>query len=90
MHSENRQYSANAAAEAAPAALPALRDMHSAVGVQRLGLVEFQPTYAAMRQFTTCRDADTPDELWLVQHPPVYTTGLACRSDRSTSEDRGS
>ena len=34
-----------------------------------------------MRQFTTARDADTPDELWLLQHPPVYTTGLACRPE---------
>lgn len=34
-----------------------------------------------MRQFTTLRDADTPDELWLLQHPPVYTAGLACRPE---------
>ncbi|MEK7361531.1 MAG: lipoyl(octanoyl) transferase LipB, partial [Pseudomonadota bacterium] len=34
-----------------------------------------------MRQFTTSRDADTPDELWLLQHPPVYTAGLACRPE---------
>lgn len=34
----------------------------------------------AMRQFTASRDAATRDELWLLQHPPVYTAGLACRS----------
>ena len=49
--------------------------------IRHLGLAEFQPTYAAMRQFTTSRDAHTPDELWLLQHPPVYTAGLACRPE---------
>jgi lipoyl(octanoyl) transferase len=47
--------------------------------IRHLGLVEFQPTCAAMRQFTTSRQHDTPDELWLLQHPPVYTAGLATR-----------
>ena len=47
--------------------------------VRHLGLVEFQPTCAAMRQFTTSRQHDTPDELWVLQHPPVYTAGLATR-----------
>jgi lipoyl(octanoyl) transferase len=32
-----------------------------------------------MRQFTTSRRHDTPDELWLLQHPPVYTAGVATR-----------
>ena len=35
--------------------------------------------YDAMRAFTAARDADTPDELWLCEHPPVYTQGLAGR-----------
>jgi lipoyl(octanoyl) transferase len=47
--------------------------------IRHLGLVEFQPTCAAMRQFTTSRQHGTPDELWVLQHPPVYTTGLATR-----------
>lgn len=34
-----------------------------------------------MREFTSTRDADTPDEIWLLQHPPVYTAGLACRPE---------
>jgi len=63
----------------APAA--ARQDRRSAPCVKRLGMVEFQPTYAAMRQFTTSRDANTPDELWLLQHPPLYTAGLACRPE---------
>jgi lipoyl(octanoyl) transferase len=47
--------------------------------VRHLGLVEFQPTCAAMRQFTTSRQHDTRDELWVLQHQPVYTAGLATR-----------
>lgn len=49
----------------------------SPVVVKRLGLVEYLPTWQAMRDFTARRAADTPDELWLLQHPPVYTLGLA-------------
>lgn len=44
---------------------------------RRLGLVDYEPTWRAMQQFTARRAADTPDELWLVQHPPVYTLGIA-------------
>ncbi|MBI5911202.1 MAG: lipoyl(octanoyl) transferase LipB [Betaproteobacteria bacterium] len=47
--------------------------------IRHLGLVEFQPTCAAMRQFTTSRRHDTPDELWVLQHPPLYSAGLATR-----------
>jgi lipoyl(octanoyl) transferase len=53
----------------------------AAPAVKRLGLVPFQQTYAAMRQFTGSRRQDTPDELWILQHPPVYTAGLACRAE---------
>ena len=42
-----------------------------------LGLVEYQPTWQAMKQFTVERKAATRDEIWLLQHPPVYTQGLA-------------
>ena len=45
--------------------------------IHYLGLVEFQPTWDAMRRFTAERTADTRDEIWLLQHPPVYTQGLA-------------
>ena len=47
--------------------------------ISRLGLADYASTYAAMREFTRLRTQDTPDELWLLQHPPVYTTGLAGR-----------
>ena len=46
-------------------------------GIHRLGLVAYEPTFAAMRAFTEGRTPDTPDELWVCEHPPVYTQGLA-------------
>jgi len=45
--------------------------------VRDLGQVELLPTLAAMQTFTEQRQGDTPDELWLCQHPPVFTQGLA-------------
>ena len=47
------------------------------IQVKNLGKVEYQPTHAAMRAFNARRDSSTPDELWLLEHPPVYTLGLA-------------
>jgi lipoyl(octanoyl) transferase len=41
------------------------------------GRVAYEPTYEAMRAFTAARDAVTPDELWICEHPPVFTQGLA-------------
>ena len=49
----------------------------SSFTVRHLGLVDYQPTWEAMQSFTAQRDAQTPDEVWLLQHPPVYTLGLA-------------
>jgi lipoyl(octanoyl) transferase len=45
--------------------------------VKRLGRVDYEPAYQAMRDFTAARDAGTPDELWIVEHPPIYTLGQA-------------
>ncbi|MFG6448046.1 lipoyl(octanoyl) transferase LipB [Roseateles sp. BYS180W] len=45
--------------------------------IRTLGRVDYAPTEAAMRAFTEARAADTPDELWLCEHPPTYTQGLA-------------
>jgi len=59
---------------------PALLPHPGAPVIRHLGLVEFGATCAAMRQFTTSRQRDTPDELWLLQHPPLYTAGLATRA----------
>ncbi len=44
--------------------------------VRQLGLREYEPVWRAMQEFTERRTAETADELWLVQHPPVYTLGL--------------
>ena len=46
-----------------------------------LGRRLYEETYEAMRRFTAERQADTPDEIWLVEHPPVFTQGLAGRSE---------
>lgn len=43
--------------------------------IRRLGVAEYQPTLEAMRCFTRDRDDSTADELWLLEHPPVYTLG---------------
>ena len=45
--------------------------------IRQLGRVAYLPTYEAMQAFTVARTADTPDELWLCEHPPVFTQGLA-------------
>ena len=45
--------------------------------IQRLGRAEYEPTVAAMRAFTEARTAETPDQIWVCEHPPVYTQGLA-------------
>ncbi|MDB5955614.1 lipoyl(octanoyl) transferase LipB [Ramlibacter sp.] len=49
--------------------------------VKVLGRVDYLPTYQAMAAFTEGRGADTPDELWLCEHPPVFTQGLAGKAD---------
>ena len=45
--------------------------------VRTLGRVDYRQTWQAMLDFTATRDAQTPDELWLCEHPPVYTLGQA-------------
>ena len=42
-----------------------------------LGQVEYLPTWRAMQRFTEERVAGTPDEIWFLEHPPVFTLGLA-------------
>jgi len=49
--------------------------------VRELGLRPYRETWAAMRAFTDRRASDTPDELWLLEHPPVYTQGLAGKAE---------
>ncbi len=44
--------------------------------VRNLGQQDYEPVWHAMQSFTRQRKADSPDELWLVEHPPVFTLGL--------------
>jgi lipoyl(octanoyl) transferase len=44
--------------------------------IRRLGLVEYEPTWRAMQRFTEERAAATPDEIWFLEHPPVFTLGV--------------
>jgi lipoyl(octanoyl) transferase len=46
-----------------------------------LGRVDYPPTYEAMQAFTAARGEATPDEIWLCEHPPVFTQGLAGRAE---------
>lgn len=45
--------------------------------IKHLGLADYASTYEAMRAFTRDRDSATPDEIWVLEHPPVFTLGLA-------------
>jgi lipoyl(octanoyl) transferase len=47
--------------------------------VRELGCMDYQPVWQAMQDYTAARTAQTADELWIVEHPPVYTVGLAGR-----------
>ena len=49
--------------------------------IRPLGRVDYAPTYDAMVAFTAERQHDTPDELWICEHPPVFTQGIAGRDD---------
>jgi len=51
------------------------------VHVRSLGLVEYGLAWRAMRKFTAARAADAADEIWLLEHPPVYTLGVAGRAE---------
>lgn len=60
-------------------------DLHSAVMgrviIRKLGLADYEPTWRAMQAFNQARTAETRDEIWLVEHPPVFTLGLAGKPD---------
>ncbi|AUN96501.1 octanoyltransferase [Pseudazoarcus pumilus] len=58
----------------------------SALLVKRPGRVEYAAAWEAMRAFTATRTPDTLDEIWLVEHPPVYTLGQAGRAEHLLRE----
>ena len=49
--------------------------------IRHLGRCDWQATADAMRAFTEARDERTPDELWLAEHEPVFTQGVAGRAE---------
>jgi lipoyl(octanoyl) transferase len=51
------------------------------MNIKNLGLVDYAATYQAMQDFNAQRDDTTPDEIWLLQHPPTFTLGLAAKAE---------
>ncbi|MEC5398619.1 lipoyl(octanoyl) transferase LipB [Uliginosibacterium sp. H1] len=60
---------------------PAAPAPASPILLRQLGTADYAPTWQAMQAFTASRGPETPDELWLLQHPPVYTLGLAGKAE---------
>ncbi len=56
---------------------PGVRGHGGEAIVRHQGRVEYEPTWRAMQAFTAQRTPDTPDEIWLLEHPPVFTQGQA-------------
>jgi lipoyl(octanoyl) transferase len=54
-----------------------LTDLMPVLTIRQLGVADYESTWRAMQTFTAQRNAETCDEIWLLQHPPVYTQGLA-------------
>jgi lipoyl(octanoyl) transferase len=57
--------------------------------VRSLGSTDYAATWRAMQAFTAARTADTPDEIWLTEHSPIYTVGLAGRAEHYPRIDNG-
>jgi lipoyl(octanoyl) transferase len=59
----------------------------SPIAIRTLGRTDYEPTWRAMQAFTAARDIDTRDEIWLTEHPPIYTLGLAGRREHLLREN---
>ncbi|HSI44456.1 MAG TPA: lipoyl(octanoyl) transferase LipB [Methylotenera sp.] len=59
--------------------------MQTSLILKRLGLTDFETTWRQMQDFTAARSTETPDELWITEHPPVYTLGLNRKNVRLPS-----
>ena len=55
--------------------------MSQVLGIRELGEADYESTWLAMKHFTDGRDKHTQDEVWLVQHPPVFTQGQAGKAE---------
>jgi lipoyl(octanoyl) transferase len=60
----------------APAPLERAPPAAAATRIRHLGLCDYEPTWRAMQRFTAEREAATPDEIWLLEHPPTFTLGM--------------
>ncbi len=60
---------------------PAVRPMRTGPEIHWLGRCAYEPTWRAMQRYTQQRDADAPDQIWLLEHDPVFTLGM--NADRS-------
>ncbi|MDB2330755.1 lipoyl(octanoyl) transferase LipB [Alteromonas sp.] len=58
-----------------------MSEQHSPLIVRQLGLQDYEPIWQAMQRFTDTRDDTTADELWLVEHKPVFTQGQAGKEE---------
>jgi lipoyl(octanoyl) transferase len=56
------------------------------ITIKHLGSVDYEPTWRAMQQFTADRDDSTQDELWVLEHPPVFTLGQAGKREHLLHE----
>lgn len=63
--------------------------IHPVPLVRQLGVVEYAPVWRAMQDFTAQRAAYTADEIWVLQHPPVYTLGIAGKAEHLPRIDNG-
>lgn len=61
--------------------VPGARPGVPAPVIRQLGLVEYEPTWRAMQRFTDERTAETADEIWFLEHPPVFTLGMNAKPE---------
>ena len=59
----------------------------AAIAVRQLGRVDYEPTWRAMIDFTVARNESTSDELWVCEHPPVYTLGQAGKPEHLLADN---
>lgn len=55
-------------------------DLHNII-IRDLGKADYQPVWQAMQAYTADRDQNSPDQIWLVEHPPVFTQGQAGKAE---------
>ena len=59
--------------------------MAIALNIRQLGIQDYQTVWQKMQDFTDSRDTTTPDEIWLVQHPSVFTQGQAGKPEQRSN-----